>query len=141
MLPVFGGISGRTRTTLNIYSSYSAASLSSSHLQSVEGEEQIKEEITLQFARDEFFQLHHICGELPNSFARFLVGHRVVVQHPAELPLDWLVRFRQLFHQFRTNRQAIASCQLQNLSNVPKTRAHHFGRDIKLLIIRINFRN
>ncbi len=61
--------------------------LSSSHLQSVEGEEQIKEEITLQFARDEFFQLRHICGKLPNSFARFLVGHRVVVQHPAELLL------------------------------------------------------
>src|SRR6266404_128152 len=85
--------------------------LSSSHLQSGEGEEQIKEEITLQFASDEFFQLHHICGKLSNSFARFLVGHRVVIQHPAELrlvelqlldlrrlrflrselPLDWLI--------------------------------------------------
>ena len=62
------------------------------------------------FARDKFFQLHHIRSELSNSFARFLVGHRVVVQHPAErlfvqlqsidfrgfrflrreLPLDWL---------------------------------------------------
>src|SRR4051812_11549033 len=80
MFPVFGGISGSTRTTLNIGAGIGDA-----------GRDQRSR---LQLARDEFLQLHDVRRELPDSFRRFLRRHRVVVKQISELflvqlePLD-----------------------------------------------------
>ena len=34
----------------------------------------------LQFARDEFFEFHHICGKFTNAFGCFLRRHRILIQ-------------------------------------------------------------
>ena len=38
-------------------------------------------------AGDEFFQLHHVGGELANPLAGFFIRHCVIVEQPAELLL------------------------------------------------------
>jgi hypothetical protein len=74
MLPVFGGISGSTRTTLNINSS------SSAHLApGIKVDEAEVEEEPSHFARDEFLELHNVDGEFADAFGCFLRRHCVLI--------------------------------------------------------------
>ncbi len=69
MLPVFGGISGRTRTTLN---TTVAASLRDALGGSLGSE--------LQFARYKFFEFHNIGGEFANTFCCLFRRHRILIE-------------------------------------------------------------
>ena len=40
--------------------------------------------IRLQFARDEFLQLHNVRGKFANAFSSFFRGHRILVQKITE---------------------------------------------------------
>src|SRR6266404_4937749 len=52
-----------------------------------------------------------------------------------------LERFGKFLHQLGTDRQAIATGQFADLTDIAEARAHDFSRDIELLVIRINFSN
>jgi len=97
-LPVFGGISGSTKTTLNtknliwkpgnqeIVFNNACSSLGfpgflASRFSDVF---YLRDPRLLKFTGDEFLQLNHIGGESPDPLACFFVRHRVIVQHPAE---------------------------------------------------------
>jgi hypothetical protein len=76
MLPVLGGISGSTKTTLN-------TNLSGTQ-ESWEDKQKLNSCVPaffsdLEFASDEFFQLNHVSREFPNSLASFFVRHGVIV--------------------------------------------------------------
>src|SRR3954470_7792393 len=95
MLPVFGGISGSTRTTLNMVDrALRRASLTLSPPLSHHSRSSAERSIHLQLARDEFLQLHDIRREFPDALTGLFVSHRVIIEKVAELlfvqlqPLD-----------------------------------------------------
>src|SRR5947209_4677966 len=110
MLPVFGGISGSMRTTLNI-SECRHPERSESEVEEPRGESRMlirdpsiplrSARDDLQLARDELLQLHDIRRKLADAFRRFLRRHRIVVEQISEFflvhlePLD--VRALRLF--------------------------------------------
>src|SRR6266404_6919915 len=92
-LPVFGGISGSTRTTLN--TGESATTTHDVPLNPLcRCFQTSSEECSFhlaQFARDKLLQLHNIGRKLANSFCRLLCRHCVIIQ---KIPKLFLVQLQ-----------------------------------------------
>ena len=78
MFPVFGGISGSTRTMLKEVAT-AVAAVYDRRTCGLAISAVIDRRYRLQLARDELLQLYDIGCEFADSFTRFFVGHRVVV--------------------------------------------------------------
>src|SRR5450755_2861110 len=96
--------------------------------------------LQINFAGDEFLQLHEVGREFSDAFRSLLRRHRIFVQEKAELPLvqleslqvrafrlfgsqlalDRLVRFGKLFHQLGTDGEKVATRELEDLASVAK---------------------
>ena len=57
----------------------------------------------------------------------------------SQLSLDGGIRFEKLFHEFRTDREQIARRQLEDLTGVAKTCAHHFCLVIEVFVVGVDF--
>src|ERR1700720_2871456 len=102
MLPVFGGISGSTRTTLNtLIFLYLFLLIFSLLHNSKRRRGSGRGRVLPELARDELLQLHDVCRELADAFRRLLRRHRVVVEQISEFFLVHLesldVRALRLF--------------------------------------------